>query len=80
MFDKMLKNLSIKQRISRLLIMVSVSVLGAAGFAFFTLHSIGKQYNNLQDHSTAGAMETLHIQKDLNYISRTTRDIMLGGN
>ncbi len=80
MFNKMLKNLSIKQRISYLLTMVSVSVLGAASFAFFTLNSIGIQYNNLQDHSTAGAMETLHIQKDLNYISRTTRDIMLGGN
>ncbi len=80
MFNKMLKNLSIKQRISYLLTMVSVSVLGAASFAFFTLNSIGIQYNNLQEHSTAGAMETLHIQKDLNYISRTTRDIMLGGN
>jgi len=80
MFKKMLKNLSIKQRINYLIAMVGVSVLGAAAFAFFTLHSIGGQYNDLQNHSTAGAMETLHIQKDLNYISRTTRDIMLGGN
>ncbi len=76
----MLKSLSIKQRINYLIAMVGISVIGAAAFAFFTLHSIGGQYNNLQNHSTAGAMETLHIQKDLNYISRTTRDIMLGGN
>ncbi len=76
----MLKNLSIKQRINYLITMVGVSVLGAAAFAFFTLHSIGGQYNDLQHHSTAGAMDTLHIQKDLNYISRTTRDILLGGD
>lgn len=80
MFKKMLKNLSIKERINYLLVLVSVSVLGAAAFAFFTLHSIGGQYNDLQHHSTAGAMETLHIQKNLNYISRTTRDILLGGD
>ncbi len=80
MFKKMLKNLSIKQRINYLIAMVGISVIGAAAFAFFTLHSIGGQYNDLQNHSTAGAMETLHIQKDLNYISRTTRDIMLGGD
>ncbi len=80
MFTKMLKNLSIKERINYLIILVSVSVIGAAAFAFFTLHSIGGQYNSLQHHSTAGAMETLHIQKNLNYISRTTRDILLGGD
>ena len=80
MFNQLLKNSSIKQRINYLLGIVAVSVVGASLFAFYTLSSIGYQYNDLQDHSTAGAMETLHIQKDLNYISRTTRDILLGGD
>ncbi len=80
MFKQLLKNASIKQRINYLLTIVTVSVIGASIFAFFTLSSIGNQYNSLQNHSTAGAMETLHIEKDLNYISRTTRDILLGGN
>ena len=80
MFKQLLKNSSIKQRINYLLGIVGVSVVGASLFAFYTLHSIGSQYNDLQDHSTAGAMDTLHIQKDLNYISRTTRDILLGGD
>jgi methyl-accepting chemotaxis protein len=80
MFKQLLKNSSIKQRINYLLGIVAVSVVGASLFAFYTLSSIGYQYNDLQDHSTAGAMETLHIQKDLNYISRTTRDILLGGD
>lgn len=80
MFKSLLKNASIKQRINYLLGIVTVSVVGASIFAFYVLNSIGSQYNDLQDHSTAGAMETLHIQKDLNYISRTTRDILLGGD
>lgn len=80
MFKNLLKNASIKERINYLLGIVTVSVIGAAIFAFFTLKSIGDQYDNLQHHSTAGAMETLHIQKNLNYISRTSRDILLGGN
>ncbi|MBE0498039.1 MAG: CZB domain-containing protein [Campylobacterales bacterium] len=80
MFKQLLKDASIKQRINYLLTIVIVSVIGASIFAFYTLSTIGNQYNNLQNHSTAGAMETLHIEKDLNYISRTTRDIMLGGN
>lgn len=80
MFKQLLKNASIKQRINYLLAIVTISVIGASIFAFYTLSSIGNQYNSLQNHSTAGAMDTLHIQKDLNYISRTTRDILLGGN
>jgi len=80
MFKDLLKNSSIKQRINYLLFIVTVSVIGAAFFAFYSLSSIGNQYNDLQHHSTAGAMQTLQIQKDLNYISRTSRDILLGGN
>jgi len=80
MFRTLLKDASIKQRINYLLAIVTVSVIGASLFAFYTLNSIGSQYNDLQHHSTTGAMETLHIQKDLNYISRTTRDILLGGD
>ena len=80
MFKTLLKNASIKQRINYLLGIVAFSVVGASIFAFYVLNSIGSQYNDLKDHSIAGAMETLHIQKDLNYISRTTRDILLGGD
>ncbi len=80
MFKKLLKDASIKQRINYLIGLVTVSVIGAALFAFFSLNSIGGQYDDLNNHSTAGAIQTLEIQKDLNYISRTTRDILLGGD
>ncbi len=80
MFTQLLKDASIKQRVNYLLIIVTVSVIGAALFAFYTLSSIGSQYNDLQNHSTGGTIQTLEIQKDLNYISRTSRDILLGGD
>ena len=80
MFNNLLKNSSIKQRINYLIVIVTISVVGAALFAFFALQSISSQYNDLQDHSISGALHTLEIQKDLNYVSRTSRDILLGGD
>jgi len=80
MFNKLLKNSSIKQRINYLITIVTVSVVGAALFAFFALQSIGHQYNDLQKHSISGAIQVLEIQRDLNYVSRTSRDILLGGD
>ncbi|PHR59062.1 MAG: chemotaxis protein [Arcobacter sp.] len=80
MFNKLLKNASIKQRINYLISIVTVSVVGAALFAFFALQSIGNQYKDLQEHSIAGAIQVLEIQRDLNYVSRTSRDILLGGD
>ena len=80
MFQNLLKNSSIKQRINYLITIVTVSVVGAALFAFYALQSIGDQYNDLQDHSMSGAIQVLEIQRDLNYVSRTSRDILLGGS
>jgi len=80
MFNNLLKNSSIKQRINYLIVIVTISVVGAALFAFFALQSISSQYNDLQEHSISGAIHTLEIQKDLNYVSRTSRDILLGGD
>ena len=80
MFNQLLKNSSIKERINYLIGIVTVSIIGASLFAFYALQSIGNQYNNLQGHSIAGAVQVLEIQRDLNYVSRTSRDILLGGD
>lgn len=80
MFTQLLKNTSIKQRINYLLVFVAFAMISASITIFIVLSNISAQYDNLQSHSTAGAMETLHIQRELNYISRTSRDILLGGN
>ncbi len=80
MFTKLLKNASIKQRINYLLVFVAFAMISASIAIFLVLSNISSEYNSLQHHSTAGALETQHIQAELNYISRTSRDILLGGN
>ncbi len=80
MFTRLLKNASIKQRINYLIIFVAFAMIAASVSIFIVLSSISSQYESLQKHSTTGAIETLQIQKELNYISRTSRDILLGGN
>jgi len=76
----MLNTISIKQRMYILIGFVTVSVVGAAISLFIALSSIESSYHSLRDNSTAGAIHTLSIEKRMNYVSRTTRDIMLGGN
>jgi methyl-accepting chemotaxis protein len=59
---------------------VTAAVIFASIFVFLALSKIESDYNDLQQNATAGAMYTLEIEKDLNYISRTSRDIMLGNS
>jgi methyl-accepting chemotaxis protein len=80
MISNTLHHLSIRQRMRYLVIAATFAVISAAVFVFFALSSIETQYDNLQKNSTQGALLALEIEKDLNYISRTSRDIMLGGN
>lgn len=80
MFEQTLQKLSIRKRMNYLVAAATLSVIGASLFVFFAFHSVEMQYENLQKYSTNEALQTLEIEKDLNYISRTSRDIMLGGN
>lgn len=71
---------SIRKRMSYLIGSVTAAVIFASIFVFFALGKIESDYNDLQQNAIAGAMYTLEIEKDLNYISRTSRDIMLGNS
>ncbi len=42
--------------------------------------NIEVQYKYLQDKSMIGTIYTLEIEKDVNFVSRTSRDILLGSN
>ena len=75
-----LNRISIRQRIHYLIGIVAVSIVSVVAFVFFALSSIEGEYDSLQKNSTSGALHTLEIQMNLNYVSRTTRDIMLGGD
>lgn len=80
MFDQALNKMSIKQRMNYLVAAATVAVVGASIFVFFAMRSIENQYDTLQSKTIAGALSALEIEKELNYVSRTSRDIMLGGN
>lgn len=80
MFDQLLHKMSIKQRMNYLVAAATISVVGASIFVFFAMSSLENQYDELQDKTISGALHALEIEKELNFISRTSRDIMLGGD
>jgi CHASE3 domain sensor protein len=80
MFEQSLNKMSIKQRMNYLVGAATISVVGASIFVFFAMNSLENQYDELQSKTITGAMTAQDIEKELNYISRTSRDIMLGGD
>ncbi|QSZ41391.1 chemotaxis protein [Sulfurimonas aquatica] len=76
MFDKM----SIQKKMNYLIIMASFSIFGATIFVFGAMTQIEIEYKHLRSSSMSAGLSTLKIEKNLNYVSRTTRDIMLGGD
>jgi len=76
----MFQNLSIQKKINYFIAMVTLSVFSATIFVFSAMSHIEEEYEYLHKNSMQGAISTLEIEKNLNYVSRTTRDIMLGGD
>lgn len=75
MFD----NMSIKKKMYYLISMATLSIFAATIFVFISMTKIEQEYKHLHQNSMSAALITLQIEKNLNYVSRTTRDIMLGG-
>ena len=76
MFDKM----SIQKKMNYLIAMSAVAIFGATTFVFLSMTQIENEYKHLRSNSMSTGLSTLKIEKSLNYVSRTTRDIMLGGD
>ncbi|MDD3477022.1 MAG: methyl-accepting chemotaxis protein [Sulfurimonas sp.] len=76
----MFKNLSIHKKMNYFIAMVTVSVFSAAISIFIAMGYVDSQYEHLHENSMIGGLTTLKIEKNLNYVSRLSRDIMLGGD
>ncbi len=76
----MFSNTSIQKKMNFFVLLVSMSVLAATIFIFLAMSHIESKYEHLHKNSMLGTLHTLEIEKNLNYVSRTTRDIMLGGD
>ena len=76
----MFNSSSIQKKMNYLILIVTFSVVSATLFVYISMTHIENQYKHLHENSMSSALETLEIEKNLNYVSRTTRDIMLGGD
>lgn len=76
----MLEKLSIHKKMNYLIAMATFAIVSATLFVFFSMSHIEKTYQHMHDNSMLGAIKTLKIEKQMNYVSRNTRDIMLGGD
>lgn len=76
----LLKGLTIRQQMLYLIVTVMFSIVGSTVFVYYSFSTIESNYNRLHEKSISGAMYALEIEKDLNYISRTSRDILLGND
>ena len=73
-------NISIHKKMNYLLIFVAFSIFSGATFVFLALSSLNSSFSTLKDKYVAGQIYTLSIEADMNFISRTDRDVMLGGD
>ena len=76
----MFKSMSIKQQMWLLTVVITISLIGAAGFTYYSLAKMQEEFIDLKDYQIEAALTIYDIEKRMNYISRNDRDIMLGGN
>ena len=76
----MFENMSITKKMNYLVAMATFAIFSATIFVFFSMSRIEGEYEHLRSNSMVAGLSTLKIEKNLNYVSRTTRDIMLGGD
>ena len=76
----MFESMSIQKKMNYLIAMATFAIFSATIFVFISMSKIEGEYKHLRENSMEAGLITLKIEKDLNYVSRTTRDIMLGGD
>lgn len=73
-----LNNIPIKTKTNVTIISIIVIVIVAVFFLNHTLTNVHNQFVEFKEKAAAGKIYTLEIEKDMNYISRCTRDVFLG--
>jgi methyl-accepting chemotaxis protein len=76
----MFKNVSIKNQMWILTVVITISLIGAAGFTYYALSSMEDEFTDIKEKVIETSLTIYDIEKRMNYISRNDRDIMLGGN
>ncbi len=76
----MLSNISIKTKLKLLFGVIITSYFVMALLTMFLLGKIENGFKTMRDRAVAGKVITLEINRDMNYVSRLTRNIMLGSD
>ena len=77
---KYFDTLSIKQKMRGMIMSITVAVTLASVFVFYAFSDIEADYDKLQNEATQASFLTLEIEKELNFVSRLSRDIMLANS
>ena len=75
-----LRNISIKAKLIITLIIILGSYIVMAMLTLSHLNEIERKFYQLKEKDVRGEVLILEINRDMNYISRLTRNIMLGSN
>lgn len=77
---KWLQNVSVKKKLGLMMLLTSIAV-GIGTFLFImAMASLNKEFDTFEAQSFQGVKAVLETEKELNYFSRITREIMLGGD
>ena len=74
----MFKNITIKQKLMGITAFLVVSSMMMTYLVFSSLKTIQSEFYTLKDPNAKAEILTIEVARDLNLISRLTRDIMLG--
>ena len=75
-----LNKLSIKKRMTYLIYLILFAAINSMFFVFFSFSDVKSDYTNFQEKSVKSTLIIMQIQKDINYISRLTRELMFGAS
>ncbi len=72
--------MSIKNKMILICTLVVIGICGLISVSIIEIASVKKAYNQLKNKDLKAHIDVLEINRDVNYVSRLSRNIMLGSN
>jgi len=77
---KWLQRISVAKKLGYIMILTSIAVGMETLFSIGAMTSLNTEFDTFESQSFKGVKAVLETEKELNYFSRITREIMLGGD
>lgn len=72
--------MSIKLKLFGIGALIIFAICSLSGISLIKINSFQKNYTEMMERDVSGHVDVLEINRDVNYVSRLTRNIMLGSN